>query len=373
MSEKRLIDLAYDSGTGARPWTDFLSALRKTMRSSSASLTFDLPPALALDKDIAVSEHRVSLWKSHYYSAYQQHDTRFYRDMESGRVYNLEHIATRGDSSRNPALMKYCRAAGIDHSLMVHLGNFAGVRARINVARGDDIGVFGADDVDVMNEILPHLMRAIKIADVLDDARATVRLFSEALDRSGLCVMLLDRHCRIVEMNGRAEEVLSRSTAISLSGQQIAPTSAGDRRRFDAAFRQATAEDGPGCAMITLTGATGAPESIMIRRASAAVAPASFAAVMYLRDPDAPYVANADTIAHLYGLKPNEARVAIAIAGGASIRETAAKLDLSEASVRTYLQRVFEKTGVHRQAALVKLIGAGLAALDDSVERDWPV
>ena len=48
---------------------------------------------------------------------------------------------------------------------------------------------------------------------------------------------------------------------------------------------------------------------------------------------------------------------------GAGLRPIAEELAVSVSTVRIHLQRVFEKTGTHRQAALVRLLlGAGLVA-----------
>jgi DNA-binding CsgD family transcriptional regulator len=63
-----------------------------------------------------------------------------------------------------------------------------------------------------------------------------------------------------------------------------------------------------------------------------------------------------ELIAGLYGLTPREVRVLLAIVRLGGVRETAAALGISEATVKTHLHRVFGKTGASRQADLVKLV-----------------
>lgn len=62
-------------------------------------------------------------------------------------------------------------------------------------------------------------------------------------------------------------------------------------------------------------------------------------------------------LAEQYGLTPTEARVLRAVVeetGG--VRAIAAAIGLSEATVKTHLHHLFQKTGSRRQVDLVKLV-----------------
>jgi DNA-binding CsgD family transcriptional regulator len=65
-----------------------------------------------------------------------------------------------------------------------------------------------------------------------------------------------------------------------------------------------------------------------------------------------------ETLAQQYGLTPAELRVLIALTDFGGVAEVAAALTLSAATVRTHLRHVFEKTGVRRQADLIKLMAS---------------
>jgi DNA-binding CsgD family transcriptional regulator/PAS domain-containing protein len=58
----------------------------------------------------------------------------------------------------------------------------------------------------------------------------------------------------------------------------------------------------------------------------------------------------------LYGLTPAEAALAVRIPGSQGLQKLANELGVSLSTVRTQLQRTFEKTGTHRQAELVQLL-----------------
>ncbi len=58
-----------------------------------------------------------------------------------------------------------------------------------------------------------------------------------------------------------------------------------------------------------------------------------------------------------FGLTKAEAGVAARAANGEGVPALAAALAISEGTARLHLHRVFEKTGVHRQAELAAVLG----------------
>ena len=61
------------------------------------------------------------------------------------------------------------------------------------------------------------------------------------------------------------------------------------------------------------------------------------------------------------GLSAREAEVAAAVARGLTDKQIARELGLAPSSVRTYLNRLFEKTGERRRAGLARWAAARLA------------
>ena len=67
-----------------------------------------------------------------------------------------------------------------------------------------------------------------------------------------------------------------------------------------------------------------------------------------------------EVIGEMYNLTPTELRVLLAIVDVGGVPEVAASLGVAATTIKTHLSRLFEKTGVGRQADLVKLV-AGFA------------
>jgi len=81
-------------------------------------------------------------------------------------------------------------------------------------------------------------------------------------------------------------------------------------------------------------------------------------ALVVVVDPNDHSGPSADLLRKLFGLTIAEADVARLVADGHGLTPIADKLALSMATVKTHLQRVFAKTDTHRQAELVRLLGA---------------
>ena len=68
-------------------------------------------------------------------------------------------------------------------------------------------------------------------------------------------------------------------------------------------------------------------------------------------------------IQKLFGLTPKEATLALRLAGGDSLQEASATLGISTNTSRAHLRSIFAKTGVDRQAKLVRVLLKSVAML----------
>ena len=65
---------------------------------------------------------------------------------------------------------------------------------------------------------------------------------------------------------------------------------------------------------------------------------------------------SSDLLRSHFGLTPSEARLALHLVTGETLRSAAAKLHISYETARTQLKRIFSKTGTCRQAEVVVVI-----------------
>ena len=81
--------------------------------------------------------------------------------------------------------------------------------------------------------------------------------------------------------------------------------------------------------------------------------PAAVAAVFIGAPPDAQD--GADAVAAAFGLTPAETKVLVSLFVGRTLNETAATLGVTKRTAQTHLEHIFQKTGVTRQAELMRL------------------
>ena len=77
----------------------------------------------------------------------------------------------------------------------------------------------------------------------------------------------------------------------------------------------------------------------------------------------------ADILSRLYGLTPAESRVAVQLGQGEPAPAVARTLGVSVNTVKTHMRRIFDKTGVNRQAEFAGLM-ARLQAFDLQGKQD---
>ena len=70
-----------------------------------------------------------------------------------------------------------------------------------------------------------------------------------------------------------------------------------------------------------------------------------------------------------FGLTPAEARLALHLAAGETLRSAEAKLRMTYETARTYLKSIFQKTGTCRQAELVVVIVTAIPGCIGSKEQ----
>ncbi len=223
-------------------------------------------------------------------------------------------------------------------------------------------------EVTLAGLLLPHLRRAVTISNLLDLRQIESACLTEALDALPGAVMLVDRNCGIVHANAAAERMLGAGNAVTKVRGGLRARS----DRADRALREVVAHAGADEARLDGDGRpvllSGAGTSSCLAhvlpltgsRFRAGLKPRAVAAVIL--GPAAGAAVNQhpeavrENLRLRYGLTRAEADVALEVIRGDGRSAAAHRLGISPSTVRAHLSRVFEKTGVRRQAELVRLL-----------------
>ncbi len=255
---------------------------------------------------------------------------------------------------QNPAGMVDAMVFFLMHEPM-HLSTFG-------VGRNERQGLITDREIELGKLLLPHLRRAVTISKVLDVRTIMGERMAEALDALRCAVVLTNEHGSILHANRAAENILRASGApvhcAKGTLQATAPSAASELRDALALATRNEAGIGKTGLAIRLTEPDVLPIFAHVLPLTGTdfrtrLQPAAVAAVFIGAPPDAQDGADAVTTA--FGLTPAETRVLAGLFAGRTLADTAATLGIAATTAKTHLEHIFLKTGVTRQAELIRL------------------
>lgn len=216
-------------------------------------------------------------------------------------------------------------------------------------------------EIELAALLLPHLRRAMTISNVLDIRTIEHSRMTEALDALRQGVVLTNDRGAIMHANRSAEHMLQDGSPIGiLKGALCARSRTANSELSKAiglAARDKTAIGKTGTA-ICLTEPDVMPVYAHVLPMAGGdlrpqLQPDIVAAVFIDAAPDEQ--SGVDKLATVFGLTDAETRVLASLVAGHTLTRTAAKLGIAPTTARTHLTHIFLKTGVSRQAELMRL------------------
>jgi DNA-binding CsgD family transcriptional regulator len=162
-------------------------------------------------------------------------------------------------------------------------------------------------------------------------------------------------------LNNAAEALFKRHESITYRNGALRFKTPALDAAFRTALRRAACEDGRSSAIDIRLSAVDAGELLVapLEAGSAPGAPAEPMAIVLFATSPADERAIAMRLQGAYRLTPAEARVAALLAMGQSLEEIAAANEVSYATVRSQVRSILAKTGVRRQADIVRIALTG--------------
>ncbi len=204
-----------------------------------------------------------------------------------------------------------------------------------------------------------------------DHSRLGMGFAYEALDYLLIGVLLVEVSRGLVTMNRTAREIAERRDGLVIRAGTVYASRPRDTVKLASLVRSAAAIDADDASV--RGGAISLSRPSMLRPLSVLVAPLPRdrrtanderpGAIVFVTDPESETTTPSGLLSLLYGLTPAEATLAAAVVQGQGLDWAAAELGITMNTARTHLKQVFGKTGVRRQAELVRLILSGPAGL----------
>jgi DNA-binding CsgD family transcriptional regulator/PAS domain-containing protein len=274
------------------------------------------------------------------------------------------HVASRdlpaGYMDQSP-YFQASRKRGIVDLMQFVLINEATHYAGFTVSRHEQKGIVTDREIQAGKLLLPHLRRAMTISKMLDLRTIEGVHMAQTLDALRCAVLLTNEHGAILHVNRAAEQMLQGGgpiySAKGILQASFSPAALELRTALASAARHEASVNKNGLA-IRLTPSDMPPvfahvlplmgSDLRAGLHAAAVAAVFIGAPVNEHD-------GAAMVAAAFGLTPAETRVLANLLARRTLSETAAALGITRSTANGHLDHIFMKTGVTRQADLIRL------------------
>jgi DNA-binding CsgD family transcriptional regulator/PAS domain-containing protein len=215
-----------------------------------------------------------------------------------------------------------------------------------------------------MKLLIPHVRRAVLVDGLFGERQSKATALEDTLDGLSTSVFLVDTGGHIVHANAAARALLSAGDVLRATSNRILAHDASVNGLLHDTFKAAGQGDralGVKGASLTLTTRNGEDYVAHVllltsgaRRRAGKVCAAS--AALFISKTGLAMPSPPELIARRFKLTPTELRVLCAIVEVGGVPDVADTLGVSAETVKTHLSHVYEKTGVKRQADLVRLV-----------------
>ena len=278
-------------------------------------------------------------------------------------IYSAADILPLPQFFETPFYKEWMTPQGWGDVLSANLDKSATSRAVFSIARHARDGLVDDEMRRRMRLLVPHVRRSAMIGKLINLARVEAAQLADTLDGLQAGMFLVDAGGRLVHANASGRAMLEEGNVLHANGKLVALDARGDEALRDIllAARNGNAalnDKGVAVRLAARDGEQFVTHVLPLTSGAHRQAGLSYAAVAAVFVQKAGHDASPalEMLAQQFELTPAEVRVLVAIMDYGGVAEVASALKLSPATVRTHLRHVFEKTGVRRQADLVKLM-----------------
>ncbi|HEX7369177.1 MAG TPA: helix-turn-helix transcriptional regulator [Rhodanobacteraceae bacterium] len=286
----------------------------------------------------------------------------------------LDHLVTSadlvsGDAWRHSAYYKqWCEPHDVYHVMAADISAREGNVYGFRVTRSQTVPAFSEADCNFGRQLLPHLKRALDIHQATLRDREIGRVYGRAMAGLMVGVIVLDERGDVLERNSAASSIIDMNDGLRVVGNRLRATYDQDDRTLQKLLRAALAQSGPHLEAVHKTGAA---QAMAIGRPSGrfnwGIVVQAIAAdrwnegkhrpgvVVFVRDSEGKADPPVRFAQQLFRLTPAETSLATKLINGLSLEEAANALNIRRNTARAHLRSIFSKTGVRRQAELVRI------------------
>lgn len=355
LPDAKVVDEIYESAVNPEYWPSALSAIAHATESSGGVIfcttAVHLPPSYRTTEQLAPMAKLFV-------------ESGQFRESVRAKIAFLDPFpefaptrnTTEGVGLDEDITTQMMAQVGLGEESTTHIRMPTGDMVTIGIQRAYGMPVHDAKQLARLNTLLPHLSRSAMIASRLrlEAARSTL----EMLGAVAIPACVVARDGRVLVTNALFDQLRTVFLPAAFGGVVIADPVA--NRMFQEAIRVHGAGSQPFGSSIPVAKAPDREPAVihllpLLRSARDILSGGDMLVAVTTPAPRAGG-SSPNILAALFDLTPAQARTAAALADGASVAAIAVRLGLTEKTVRTYIERIFAKTGTTRLGDLLILL-----------------
>ncbi len=248
------------------------------------------------------------------------------------------------------------RQAGLLHQIGTMIPMPSGEMVIYAFDRTQKDDPYRTDDIELLNKVYAHLARAGLIAARLRLEQATST--TSTLQAMGLAAAVASSMGQVRASNALFDAMSAVFQSTAFGGVRIADNAANDL--FLQALESIRTHSALSVCSIPVRATHNSPAVVIhvlpLRRNAHDIFSGADILIVATAINPSNLVPSPTILTGLFDLTPTEARLVIALTRGESLKTAAAEAAVNYATARTYLNRIYTKTGTHRQNELVALL-----------------
>lgn len=357
-----LIEDIYESAASPEHWQATLTRLADATKSGDATMGGQTAAQVPMLISARTDPDYVRSYAEYYHARNPMQMAVFNQPI--GRPV-LDRMVLAEDVLRSSEFYNdWCKPQGYLSGGAVNLAAAGGWRATIMVSGPK---VHDTAEFKLLTRVAPHLCRAFQLNQILHQTRAMGLRAMAALEYVDRGVLVVDANGHVRSVNAIADRILGLEDGLHLKDGQLSCDIMGETTALEralAACERGVAESS-GTGLTVTRSATRSPLSLLCIPFPATQwwpGAEQQSTMIFVSDRDARLEQRSHRLRARFGLTPAEAALAWEIAKSGGRQDAATRRGVSLSTARTQLSSIFDKTGVRRQADLVRLL---LDTLDD--------
>ena len=361
----------YDASMDPKLWPEVLGKMRDAVHADAgAVVSHDFEAGRGqLDHSVSMDTMFVTAYRE-FYSRQNVLLQRQENFAPPGAVVTGQQLIDANKLMDSDFFRYWLRPQNLFHHLIGVLEVQGSQVTLLSFARARDKGAFWDDDRELMFRLLPQLRQGMRAGQAFRRVQDVERILLDILDVMPIGIAMLGCSGVLLTANRTAREIIDAEDALYMGSGGLGLKLAAGRFRFRDFLAGSLGDvpSDPNSELHTFSVPREGrrPLTLLVMPVKDRTQRRSDrdpAAMLFIGDPERPVDVDPRQLVRIYGLSRAEARVAVLLAKGQRLEQSAQTLGLTYETVRKHLKQIFSKTGTDRQAELVRTLTGGPAGL----------